>query len=256
MRPKSYCLPIGWFCLSKFQYGEDQSNTKKEWAGQNDDTEDQGSSAHQKTITETLIASAPPISSTRNTSKTRGNNEANSGGRVARRGREVATVIAKPTVGPDGQGGWAIYVGWGRASQKEALTDCGRQGPQERILEGQQGQENPKYWVGTVALPEICQFQKSTELLIWKLPFLQLVCEIALEVGKNDLHFQGCTIICLQEAAEAYIAGLMEDANLYTIHTKQVTIMPKDIQLAWHICGEHLHYWNPPQSLFCSFCWL
>ena len=33
--------------------------------------------------------------------------------------------------------------------------------------------------------------------------------------------------------------------------------MPKDIQLAQHICGEHLQYLNPPpQSLFWSFCWL
>ena len=66
--------------------------------------------------------------------------------------------------------------------------------------------------------------------------------EIALEVGKYDLHFQDHAIICLQEAAEAYLVGLMEDANLCAIHAKRVTIMPKDIQLAWHICGEHLQY--------------
>ena len=69
-----------------------------------------------------------------------------------------------------------------------------------------------------------------------------LVHEIALDMGKYDLCFQGCTIISLQEAAEAYIVGLMEDANICTIHAKWVTIMPKDMQLAWHICGEHLCY--------------
>ena len=46
----------------------------------------------------------------------------------------------------------------------------------------------------------------------------------------------------LQQAAEVYLVGLMEDANLCAIHMKQVTIMAKDIHLAWHICGEHLHY--------------
>ena len=56
------------------------------------------------------------------------------------------------------------------------------------------------------------------------------------------MHFQGCTIICPQEAAEAYIVSLMEDANLCAIHAKRVTIMPKDIQLACCIWGEHLHY--------------
>ena len=48
--------------------------------------------------------------------------------------------------------------------------------------------------------------------------------------------------MALQEAAEFYLTGLLEDVNLCTIHVKCITIMPKDIQLAHHICGEHLHY--------------
>ena len=99
-----------------------------------------------------------------------------------------------------------------------------------------------RYQLGTVALCEIHQFQESMKLLIQKRPFSWLVHEIALEVGKYDLHFQGCAILCLQEAAEAYLVRLMEDMNLCTIHTKRVTIMPKDIQLAWCIHEEHLHY--------------
>ena len=99
-----------------------------------------------------------------------------------------------------------------------------------------------KYQTGTVTLQEIQQFQKSTELLIRELPFLWLVHEIAVEVDKYDLHFQGSTIICLQEAAEAYVVGLMEDTNLCAIHAKRVTIMPKDIQLTCHIQREHLKY--------------
>ena len=74
------------------------------------------------------------------------------------------------------------------------------------------------------------------------MPFLWLVHEIALEVGKYDLHFQACSILCLHEAAESYLVRLLEDANLCAIHAKRVTIIPKDIQLAWCICGEHLHY--------------
>ena len=46
-------------------------------------------------------------------------------------------------------------------------------------------------------------------------------------MGKYDLHFQESTIICLQEAAEAYVVGLMEDTNLCAIHAKRVTIMPR-----------------------------
>ena len=90
---------------------------------------------------------------------------------------------------------------------------------------------------GTVALREIRKFQKSTELLIRKLPFQRLVREIAQEV-KTDLRFQSQAVLAIQEAAEAYMVGLFEDTNLCAIHAKRVTIMPKDIQLARRIRGE------------------
>ena len=83
---------------------------------------------------------------------------------------------------------------------------------------------------------------KSTDLLIHNLPFSHLVCEIALEVGQYNMCLQMHAIFSLQEAVEAYLVGLFEGANLCTIHAKCITIMTKDIQLAWHIHGEHLHY--------------
>ena len=94
-----------------------------------------------------------------------------------------------------------------------------------------------RYRPGTVALCEICQYQKSTELLIWKLPFQCLVREVAQDF-KTELRFQSGTIMALQEAAEAYLVGLFEDTNLCAIHAKRVTIMPKDIQLMRRIWGE------------------
>merc|ERR1712010_234384 len=84
---------------------------------------------------------------------------------------------------------------------------------------------------GTVSLREIRRFQKSTELLIRKLPFQRLVREIANDF-KTDLRFQSSAVLALQEAAEAYMVGLFEDTNLCAIHAKRVTIMPKDMQLA------------------------
>ena len=94
-----------------------------------------------------------------------------------------------------------------------------------------------RYRVGTAALKDIHHFQKSTALLIRKLPFQRLVREIAQDF-KTDLRFQSVAILCLQEAAEAYLVGLFEDTNLCAIHAKRVTIMPKDIQLARRIRGE------------------
>jgi histone H3 len=90
---------------------------------------------------------------------------------------------------------------------------------------------------GTVALREIRRYQKSTDLLIRKLPFQRLVREIAQDY-KTDLRFQSSAVMALQEAAEAYLVGLFEDSNLCAIHAKRVTIFPKDIQLARRIRGE------------------
>ena len=126
--------------------------------------------------------------------------------------------------------------------RRKLCPTVGGKTPWKEFLKARKVQKTRKYQPGTVALWEIWQFQKSTELLIRKLPFSQLVHEIALEVSKYDLHFQGSAIICLQEAAEAYLVGLMEDTNLCAIHAKWVTIMPKDIQLACCILGEHLQY--------------
>ena len=90
---------------------------------------------------------------------------------------------------------------------------------------------------GTVALREIRKFQKTTCLLFRKLGFQRLVREIAQDF-KTDLRFQSYAILALQEAAEAYLVGLFEDANLCAIHAKRVTIMPRDIQLARRLRGE------------------
>ncbi|KAI7817576.1 histone-fold-containing protein [Gamsiella multidivaricata] len=104
-----------------------------------------------------------------------------------------------------------------------------------------------RYKPGANALREIRQYQKSTELLIRKLPFARLVREIADEyassltyiAGDVHLRWQGSAILALQEAAEAYMVHLFEDANLCAIHAKRVTLMQRDIQLARRIRGIH-----------------
>jgi histone H3 len=104
-----------------------------------------------------------------------------------------------------------------------------------KSVPGTGGVKKPHRWrPGTVALREIRKMQKSTELLIRKLPFQRLVREIAQDF-KNDLRFQGKAIEALQVAAEDYLVELLEDGNLVAIHAKRVTLMSKDIQLAKHI---------------------
>ena len=97
-----------------------------------------------------------------------------------------------------------------------------------------------RYRPGTVALREIRKYQRSTDLLIRKLPFQRLVREIADELcpEPNKKRWQSAAILALQEASEAYLVSLFEDTNLCAIHAKRVTIMTKDLQLARRIRGE------------------
>ena len=96
-----------------------------------------------------------------------------------------------------------------------------------------------RYRPGTVALREIRQYQKSTDLLIRKLPFQRLVREITQDIFAGlGLRFQSTAILAIQEASEAYIVQLFQDTNLCAMHGKRVTVMVKDIRLARRIRGD------------------
>lgn len=118
----------------------------------------------------------------------------------------------------------------GKAPRKQLAT------PAARKKEGRMKKAH-RYRPGTVALREIRRYQKSTDLLLRKLPFQKLVRDIAADV-KHDLRFQLAALLALQEASEAYLVSVLEDSNLCAIHAKRVTVMPKDIQLARRIRGE------------------
>ena len=119
----------------------------------------------------------------------------------------------------------------GKAPRKEFATKSAR-------TSATSGVKKPRrYRPGTVALREIRKYQQSTDLMIRKRPFQQLVREIA-QNFRTDLRFQSTALLALQEATEAYIVSLFEDTNMCAIHAKRVTIMPKDMQLARRIRGE------------------
>ena len=103
--------------------------------------------------------------------------------------------------------------------------------PRTQVRVGQKKMRSQRYRPGTVALREIRRYQKSSELLIQRMPFQRLVREIA-QTHNPYVRFQSGAILALQESAEAYLVGLLEDSNLFAIHAKRVTIMPRDIQLA------------------------
>ena len=95
------------------------------------------------------------------------------------------------------------------------------------------------YRPGTLALREIRKYQKSTDLLIKKAPFIRLVKEIQHgKLGRTEIRMQRIAVEALQEAAEYYITKIFDDANLCALHAKRITLQPKDMQLAMRIRGE------------------
>lgn len=93
---------------------------------------------------------------------------------------------------------------------------------------------------GVKAMQEIRFLQKTTDNLIRRLPFQRIIREMLFAIGGGQLRyrFQSQALLCLQEAAEAYMVGLFEDTNLCALHAKRVTIMAKDMNLARRIRGE------------------
>ena len=147
---------------------------------------------------------------------------------------------SKPALNPGQRSGSikAHLAGLQKKATAKAAKKSEMKAPKGRV------KKRYRYQLGTVALKQIRQYQKSMELLIRKLPFQRLVREIA---GNSrvitsplcgKVRFQSAAIMALQEAAEAYLVGLFEDTNLCARHARRVTIMPKDIQLARRIRGE------------------
>ena len=112
-------------------------------------------------------------------------------------------------------------------------TRAQREEERKRRQEGKKvGRTNP----GVRALWEIHTHQRSTCLLVPKLPFMRLIREVARDF-LQDVRFQSQAILAIQEAAE-YLVNLFEHAVLCMLHAKRKTLQPKDVQMVHRICGE------------------
>uniref|UniRef100_A0A7N6A6E7 Histone H3 n=1 Tax=Anabas testudineus TaxID=64144 RepID=A0A7N6A6E7_ANATE len=111
----------------------------------------------------------------------------------------------------------------GKAPRKQLATKAAR-----KSAPSTGGVKKPhRYRPGTVALREIRRYQKSTELLIRKLPFQRLVREIAQDF-KTDLRFQSAAIGALQvrwkPVRHTWLAFL-RIPTLYVLHFPNISIV-------------------------------
>ncbi|TNY17709.1 histone H3 [Rhodotorula diobovata] len=163
------------------------------------------------------------------------------------------TTTAVKAVASQPLGGAAAKGPGGKAPRKSVAGTAGK-GPRKSTGGGaRQGQaaqsasrKTHRFRPGTVALREIRHYQKSTDLLLRRLPFARLVREIATEFFEDEdgqgvgLRWQSSALLALQEATEAYLVHLFEDSNLCALHAKRVTIMQRDMQLVRRIRGDFM----------------
>ncbi|MCJ1268991.1 centromeric DNA-binding histone H3-like protein cse4 [Lobaria immixta] len=149
-------------------------------------------------------------------------------------GRLSQKQVARPRGRPSGSGNATARKGVPKTPKRKSGPSA-----QAAATDGTPRKQR-RYRPGTLALREIRRYQRSTDLLLLKLPFSRLVREIALSLvptGGESLRWQSQAIQALQESCEAFMVHLFEDTNLCAIHAKRVTIMQKDVQLARRIRG-------------------
>lgn len=88
------------------------------------------------------------------------------------------------------------------------------------------------------AMNEIMKLQRTTNLLIPRLPFQRVIREILQQNG-TDLRVQSLAIDALRESSEMYLVQMFSDALLCMIHAKRVTLHIRDIHLLKALAEPH-----------------
>mmetsp|Transcript_6832 Transcript_6832/g.9741 ORF Transcript_6832/g.9741 Transcript_6832/m.9741 type:complete len:173 (+) Transcript_6832:80-598(+) len=166
---------------------------------------------------------------------------------IARKSSAVVVVAGKPGKAPGMEPGAGKAPGKapGKALREQLAGKAPRKNLATSGAHGAAGRgaattkKSHRLKSGQNVLREIRQYQKTTDLLLLKLPFQRLIKEICEETMRVEVRFQAQAILALQEATEAYMVGLFEDTNLCAVHAKRVTIMPRDLELARRLRGEH-----------------
>ncbi|CEM15052.1 unnamed protein product [Vitrella brassicaformis CCMP3155] len=113
-----------------------------------------------------------------------------------------------------------------------------QRGTSARRRDSPEGRKKIRHRPGFRALREIRKYQKSTDLLIPKLPFARLVKETTYKLFGEHFRWSVEALQCVQTAAEAHLTGIFADAQLCSFHAKRVTLMLNDIRLARRLRGD------------------
>ncbi|CAK0802763.1 unnamed protein product, partial [Prorocentrum cordatum] len=86
---------------------------------------------------------------------------------------------------------------------------------------------------------DILKYQRSSRLLLRKLPFQRMVRSISNDLDPgSSCKMNPVALQMLQKASEEYARRLFESANRCAMHAKRVTVFPKDLHLARVLSGR------------------
>ncbi len=108
---------------------------------------------------------------------------------------------------------------------------------------GKKSKKAPRYRPAEKLTREMIRLQKTEDWMIPHAPFTRLVRQIMADiVSTKELRYQRAALRALHEATEAYLVGLLEDAYLCSLLARRVTLMVKDVRLAYKIRGDFDRY--------------
>ncbi|KAM0688019.1 hypothetical protein COBT_000722 [Conglomerata obtusa] len=124
----------------------------------------------------------------------------------------------------------------GKAPRKQLTTKAARKTATTDVP-SQAGKTTRKFKPGAVAIREIRKYQKTTEMLLRRLPFQRFCREVASKY-KPDCRFKLETLSAVQESMENFLTNVFEEANMCVKHCNRVTLMPKDLKLVYKMKYE------------------
>ncbi len=125
------------------------------------------------------------------------------------------------------------------ARTKQRARRQARKSPAKSATRSGGAKRKRKTKPGVKALREIRYYQKSTDLLLRKLPFSRLVREICVEIfGNKPIRWSLTAMLAIQEVAEAYLVGVFRDSVYAMVHRDRLTLLPKDMRLVKILRGQ------------------
>jgi histone H3/H4 len=147
----------------------------------------------------------------------------------------------RSTSAGDGQSYWQQEAARGQAARRRRVSgESPLRGAASRSRRNTEERKKRRFRPGTRVLQEIRKLQQTTHTLIPRIHFSRIVRDVAFGLhGGHEYRWASEALEAMQTAAEAYLVGLFEDANLCAMHAKRVTIQVKDMMLALRIRGDN-----------------